>query len=180
MRRRADLSGFPVVEIDSGRTLGRITDIVFDFDQGRLQGFVVEGAGDRGYLAFDQVESIGSSAVTARAGAGLEPAPSSAPRTAAPGTDAAGTDAPAAGRGPVGLRVITRDGRVLGFIDDIIFDPDSGVVWGYQVTGGLLSDLVDGKKAVPLTDELVVGPDSVVIPDGGLRGSGENEGAVQG
>jgi len=177
MRRRADLCGLPVVEIDSGRTLGQIADTVFDLDRGRLEGFIVEGAAGRVYLSFDQVYNIGANAVTVGAEAYLHPAaasPGSAP--GATGTD----DCPPAGRrAPLGLRVVTRGGQLAGLIDDIIFDPESGTVWGYQVTTGLLSDLVDGKKAVPLTDELVIGPDSVIVPDGGLLGAWEAEGGTK-
>jgi uncharacterized protein YrrD len=52
---------------------------------------------------------------------------------------------------------------MLGYVDDVIFDPESGAVWGYELTTGLLADFVDGRKTLPLTEGLVVGPDSVVV-----------------
>lgn len=148
MRRRGDVTGLPVVMIDSGLQLGRVKDVVFDFGRGRLTGLVVSRRGRDIFLPFDLVHSLGQTAVTVGAEAVLLPAD---PAQATPI--------------PKGRRVLTRDGQVLGQVDDVIFDPDSGAVWGYEVTGGFITDFVDGRRAVPLTDEIVIGPDAMVVPE---------------
>jgi len=147
MRRRTELSGIPVVELDSGRVLGKVKDVDINLANGRLRGLVVALGRKEGFIPFDQIYHLGAAAVTVGAEAPILPHR----REEDPF--------------PVGKRVFNREGRVLGVIDDVLFDGESGSVWGYQVTAGLLSDFVDGKKGVALTNELVVGPDSVVITD---------------
>ncbi len=150
MRRRSEVAGLPVVRVDSGQTVGRVKGARLDLGHGRLEGFVVScRRGGEAFLPFDQVHSLGPNAVTIGAEAVLLPAGASVEE--------------GSGGSPLGRRVVTREGAVLGLVDDIIFDPESGAVWGYQVSGGFVSDFVNGKKAVPLTDEVVVGPDSVVV-----------------
>lgn len=159
MRRRGEVAGLPVIVVDSGKAVGWVKELVFDLGQGRLRGLLVVSGGRDVFLPFDQVHCLGPTAVTVGAEVVMLPA-----------EGAGGKVEPF----PQGKRVLTREGQVLGFIDDVIFDPDSGAVWGYQVTAGFISDFVDGKKALPLTDDLVVGPDSVVVTgEDVLRGAGE-------
>ncbi|HCW51149.1 MAG TPA: hypothetical protein DGR79_03645 [Clostridiales bacterium] len=168
MRGRVEVTGLPVVETGSGRVLGRVKDLAFDLGRGRLEGLVVGTGRGEAFLPFDDVKSLGEAAVMVETGTVL--APGRRPDRAESSPD--GTDY------PLGKKVLTRDGRVLGTIDDVIFDPDSGAVWGYQVSAGFLTDFVDGKKAVPLTDELIVGPDSVVVPDDELRSPADGPGGT--
>ncbi len=147
MRRRAEVAGLPVVVIDSGRVLGHVTDAVFDLDNGRLDGLKVSARGAELYLPFAHVYNLGATAVTVGAEAVLQ------------------AEVPRGSGFPKGRRVLTRGGELLGLVDDVIFDPDSGAVWGYEMTGGFIADFVEGRKTVPLTDEIVIGPDALVIPE---------------
>lgn len=158
MRRRGEVAGLPVVVIDSGRTLGRVKDAVFDLGRGRLTGLIVSCRGVDAFLTFDEVHNLGQTAVTVGAEAVLVPMPAAAAGEASSTTEPAGPF-------PKGRRVLTRDGQVLGQVDDVIFDPDSGAVWGYEITGGFISDFINGRKAVPLTEEIVIGPDAVIVPE---------------
>jgi len=174
MRCRAEVVGLPVVEIDSGRVIGRVKDLVFDLGHGRLESLIVQAGRSEVRLPFDQVHSLGESAVTVGAEVRFEPVEGGSKAAAAATACVA----------PMGKRILSREGRVLGLVDDVIFDADSGAVWGYQVSAGLLVDFVEGKKAVPLTDELIVGPDSVVVAEDTLpfpEGCPEEtEGGIQG
>jgi uncharacterized protein YrrD len=154
MRRRTELAGLPVVEIDSGKVRGKVKDLDFDLDKGRVRGIIVVSGRTEGFIPFDQIYHVGAAAVTVGVEAQILPLE----RHSDPF--------------PLGKRVFSREGRALGVIDDILFDGESGSVWGYQVTAGLLSDFVEGKKGVALTDELVVGPDSIVVTDAGLERPG--------
>lgn len=162
MRRRGDVAGLPVVVVDSGKSVGRVRDGVFDLGRGRLKGLLVVCGAEELYLPFDQVHSLGATAVTVGADAVLLSVGDGLSAEAQPV--------------PQGKRVMTREGEVLGVVDDVIFDAESGAVWGYQVTGGFISDFVDGKRNVPLTEEIIVGPDALVVPGiGSLRPVGGDE-----
>jgi uncharacterized protein YrrD len=151
MRRRGAVDGLPVVVVDSGRTVGRVKEGVFDPDHARLTGFIVAAGPAELYLPFDQVHSVGATAITVGAEAVLLPVEVGLPAQV--------------GSIPEGKRVVTREGELLGIVDDVIFDGESGAIWGYQVSGGFVSDFIDGKRNLPLTDELVIGPDAIVVAD---------------
>jgi len=161
MRRAGEIAGLPVVVVDSGLVIGRVKELVFDFGHGRLAGFVVGGRDGVGYLPFDQVYSLGGTAVTVGVEAvfvPLDSVPAPVKRLLEARNDS-----------PRGRRVLTRTGRMLGRVEDILLDAESGAVWGYELTGGFIDDFINGRKAVPLTDEIVTGPDTLVVPDDGQR-----------
>lgn len=161
MRSRAEIKDLPVVDVDSGRVLGRVKELLVDLSHGRVTGLLVAAGRRQLFLPFDKVETLGDSVVTVGAAVSLEPAHDVDPQD-----------------GPVGKRVVNRDGRLLGQVGDIIFDAESGCLWGYELSAGVLADFVEGRKAVALTDELVIGPDSVITPDGALPYPEEIEGGV--
>ncbi len=186
MRRRTDLKGLPVVRVDSGETVGRVRDVVLDLEHGRLLGLKVALGRREVFVPWDDIHGLGVSAVTVEAGVVLGKdrgapgqggaARGDATRAAAEGAaDSEGEPGAShvAAPGVLGKRVLSRDGREVGLVDDVIIDAESGSVWGYQVSGGFISDFVDGKRGVPLTDELVVGPDTVILGEDYPRDGGE-------
>ena len=50
----------------------------------------------------------------------------------------------------IGLRVLTRDGRDLGTVHDVCFDPADGCVQGYLISGGVVADVAEGRRFLPL------------------------------
>lgn len=167
MRRGLEVAGLPVVQLDSGRVVGRVKEAVFDLARGRLEGLRVVVDRVEVFLAFDQVYSLGENSVTVGAEVAFAPASQmgGSGRSPTAGPQPAGAGRPGARPGgAVGKRVLDAEGRVLGFVDDVLFDPESGAVWGYEVSAGFISDFVEGRKSVPLTEELVVGPDSILLP----------------
>lgn len=64
----------------------------------------------------------------------------------------------------VGKRLVTREGDDLGIIADLVFDPDSGAVLGYELSGGFIRDVTEGKGFIPVTADLTVGRDAVISP----------------
>ena len=49
----------------------------------------------------------------------------------------------------IGARVLTKDGRDLGIVEDVCFVPEDGSVSGYLVSRGLVTDLAEGKGFLP-------------------------------
>ncbi len=65
----------------------------------------------------------------------------------------------------MGKRLISQGGDDLGVIDDLVFDPVSGAIAGYQVSGGVVRDLLEGKDYIPVAAGLIIGKDAVICPD---------------
>lgn len=160
--RRRDLIGRPVIELDSGRYLGEAREIIVDLDSGRVVGIVVQ----RGrwfhstwFLPFESVSSCGDGAITVEDDQMLMPHSEFARRRGSSHHQL------------VGKRVLSDRGRDIGTLDDIFFDPGSSAVTGYQISGGVIQDLLDGKRSIPAVP-LVFGHDAVIITDDGTPDEG--------
>jgi uncharacterized protein YrrD len=106
------------------------------------------------------------------------------------GRDEAPEMRPVLDRGNVlmGTRIMTTDGRDLGKMTDIFFDEKTGVLEGYEVSGGMFADAYTGRSFVPAPKTVKIGQDvAFVEPEvlhlmqeqvGGLRGAAEGAAAT--
>jgi uncharacterized protein YrrD len=60
-------------------------------------------------------------------------------------------------------RILTTDGRDLGTMVDLYFDSETGVVEGYEVSGGLFADAYSGRSFVPTPQTLKIGKDVALV-----------------
>lgn len=51
----------------------------------------------------------------------------------------------------MGDRVFDEQGKELGTVSDFIIDCDNKEIWGVEVSGGIMRDLLDGRGEVPLS-----------------------------
>jgi uncharacterized protein YrrD len=80
-----------------------------------------------------------------------------------------------------GTRILTTEGLDLGTLIDLFFDEQSGLVEGYEVSGGVFADAYSGRSFVPAPETLKIGPDVAFVPPetaqmmegqvGGIRGA---------
>ncbi|HEY3314307.1 MAG TPA: PRC-barrel domain-containing protein [Bacillota bacterium] len=156
MRTRRGIIGLPVISLQTGKRLGVVKDLLLSRRGDRLSGLrvVCPGRFWRKAIRFKDIQSLGEDAVIVQDQTVLL-APSRV----------SGVEAGEHGReSPHDKRVITTDGRDLGIVDDLVIDPGTGGILGYQVSGGLFRDVVDGKLVLPITPGMVVGQDAVIVP----------------
>jgi uncharacterized protein YrrD len=157
MRKGQDVIGKPVVAYNTGEKLETISDLIFDQDSNRLLGFLVDEAGwfsEAKVLPITDIKAIGLDAVIV------------------PTVDAiaSASNTPAIKqvleRNNIlkGTRIMTLDGRDLGTMVDLYFDAQTGVVEGYEVSGGLFADAYSGRSFVPAPDTLKIGEDVAFVP----------------
>lgn len=150
--RRRDIIGRPILAQDSGRYLGEVREVVVDLANTSVLGVVVL----RGrwfqtvwFLPFEDIASCGDGALLVESEDALIARSDYDQRASADGR-------------LVGKRILDATGRDVGTLDDIFFDPRTRQVTGYQVSGGLIDDLIDGKWALPAV-ALTVGSDALLI-----------------
>lgn len=179
MRKGKDIVGKPVIAYDSGEQVDLIIDLIFDQDENRLLGFLIDEGGwfsDAKVLPLDLVKAIGIDAVII------------------PSKDviAVSSQYPAIHRILErnnilnGTRIMTTDGRDLGTLVDFYFDQMTGVVEGYEASGGLFADAYSGRSFVPAPHTLKIGEDVAFVPAetadlmeeqvGGLKAAIQNAG----
>jgi uncharacterized protein YrrD len=146
--------GLPVFDLSAGQELGLIRDILLDKDL-TFQGLLLETKGlfRRGrYIPSTFIHAIGEDCVTITDQARIAPLPEP--------NELIGIASSAL----KGKSIVTEDGRFLGLIEDVYLQDEIGKIAGYEVSDGLLSDLMDGRKMVRHKDGVTIGEDAVVIP----------------
>jgi sporulation protein YlmC with PRC-barrel domain len=137
--------GRDVVETTSASTLGSVEGLVVDVPNHRLSGVVMAS----GIVPWSTFGSVGRDALTVPSAEVVEE----------PTTDEE-LDAIAGRSDPIGRRVITEDGRLLGKVADVSFDPESGAIRRFLLN----DDDVDGRRLIG------IGTYAVVVSSSGGRG----------
>ncbi|HEY9627222.1 MAG TPA: PRC-barrel domain-containing protein [Coleofasciculaceae cyanobacterium] len=157
MRKGSDILGKPIVAYDSGEKFSRVKDLVFDQDSNQLLALLVEEGGwfsDAQVIPFQGVQAIGSDAV-------IVPSESTVVRV---------SQVPEVKRILShnnilkGTHILTTDGRDLGKMIDLYFDEQTGVIDGYEVSGGLFADAYSGRSYVPAPHTLKIGEHVAFVP----------------
>ena len=157
MRKGSDILGKPIVAYDSGNKFSRVKDLLFDQDSNQLLALLISEGGwfsDTLIIPFQGIQAIGSDAVIV------------------PSEDAVmkARKLPEAQqilkRNNIlkGTHIITTDGRDLGGMVDLYFDEQTGVIEGYEVSGGLFADAYSGRSFVPAPHTLKIGEHVAFVP----------------
>jgi uncharacterized protein YrrD len=157
MRKGSELIGKPVVSFDTGQQIETIRDIVFDQAYNMLLGFVVDEGGwfsSARVLPLEHVQVIGPDTVIVGS------------KQAVVMADAAPAFRKILENNNVlkGTKIVTTDGRDLGKFVDLYFDEKTGVLEGYEVSGGIFADTTTGRSFIPAPQTLKIGNDVAFVP----------------
>ncbi|MEF3303106.1 PRC-barrel domain-containing protein [Paenibacillus sp. GYB003] len=158
MRKAQHIIGLPVIAIETGKQAGTAKDVVIGRDWNVL-GVLIDSKhwfSSSRYIAWDDIVSIGADAVTI-----------SDEQVVRPWNDdhADFVYLLDGGFKLKGLPVITANGDQLGFVEDVYFGTQMDKkILGYELSGGLISDLTEGRKWLPSPNEATLGEDAVVVP----------------
>jgi len=157
MRNGKGLIGKPVVSYDTGERFKNIVDLIFDQENNIILGFLVDEGGwfsNALVLPLENIKAIGSDAVIVHSREAIAPA----------------NDFPLIQsileRDNIlrGTKIMTVDGRDLGTMSDLYFDDTTGVIEGYEVSGGIFADAYSGRSFVPAPETLKIGEDVAFVP----------------
>jgi len=171
MFRATELCGRSVVDVDTGRKLGRVDQVILDPRARRVAALVVSSgrslldSGQRVEIPATAILAIGPDALTVRY---LEGA-----------ADAADLEQLPRLEDVVGKRVVTQGGTLVGSVDDVLLDAARGRIVGYALgpAGGAgrleqqITRLFSGTEAradarvIPAEVDVRLGGDVIVIPD---------------
>ena len=154
--RRLDVIGLPVMHQQYGKPIGRVEELLFNKPGGRLIGFTLMGGtwwqGVPVY-PFEEVAVIGISAIlvrdaeavlTAKHQEKLEELKANSVRL-------------------VGKRIIDDSGNDLGYIDDVFFETNHGKIVGYQISRGIIQDLLFCKTFLAADSDLTWGEEVAIL-----------------
>ncbi len=169
MIKASQLIGRAVIDMEAAERLGRIKEIIVQRDGERVAGFVVVHrativgtGGTRLTIPASAVYSIGPDAMTVRGSAMTE-------RLAELDNLPRMSDI-------IGHKMVTRSGRLLGLIDDMLINGVDGTIVGFVVGEGVrnkLENIFNPQRSrvrgyVRADADLHVGKELIVVPDDAL------------
>src|SRR5438067_2432678 len=169
MIKASQLVGRAVIDMEAAQRLGRMKEIIVQNNGERVAGFVVVHGetivgtgGTRRSIPASALHSIGPDAITVRGSALKERA-----------SDLEGLPRMS---DVIGHKMVTRSGRLLGSIDDMLIDGADGTIIGYVIGEGVRNKLENIFKPqrsrvhgyVRADADLQVGNDLIVVPDDAL------------
>src|ERR1051325_4353145 len=168
MIKGSQLSGRSVIDMEAAERLGKIKEIIVQRDGERVAGFIVVHGetivgtgGKRRMIPASAVYSIGPDALTVRASRMQELAElDNLPRMS----------------DIIGHKMVTRTGRLLGVIDDMLINGTDGSIVGFIVGEGgrnKLENIFNSQRPrihgyVRADADLHVGKELIVVPDDAL------------
>ena len=143
MIRATELAGRAVIDLDAAEKLGKVQKVILDPDARRVAGFVVSrgsslfGEGTHITVPASRVYAVGPDAITLRQDlAGQE--------------DTAMLDSLPRVSDLIGRKVVSRNGRFLGDVRDVLINDGTGQIVGYLLADehpmARLEELVSGAK----------------------------------
>jgi len=156
------LIGMPVIALADGENKGAVHDVIYSPGEGRLLAFTVTrggglfSSGDTFLLDAQSLHALGEDAITITDDTVLQPLGG--------GSDVR-TYEEQAGEPVLGKRLMTENGKFLGAIDDVLVDRQSRRVVAYEVSGGLVHDMMKGQTDVPVDHIISIGHDVVIVPE---------------
>ncbi|MFD1730019.1 PRC-barrel domain-containing protein [Deinococcus malanensis] len=142
MIKGKEILGKNVVAINTGQRVDSVRDVVFDHQANQVLGLLVDEGGwfrAARVVPFEHIRSFGEDAIMIGDAGDLT-------TTREDGRLAEVLESKTS---LIGMTLLTTDGQDLGKIADVLFDEHTGRVEGYEATGGLFSDLSNGRTFVP-------------------------------
>ena len=158
MRKAKSLLGLNIVSQLEGKQLGSVRDVIFDEEAHKLIALLLSdrelfGMIDATVIPWTQVREIGPNAI-------MVPSEEVILKAHADPIIAEAFDQK---RKLDGKKVTTVRGEDLGTVSDLYLD-DNGRVVAFEVSGGLYSDAMSGKRYMELPTEITVGEDRILVP----------------
>lgn len=148
MRKGRDFLDKPIIDINSGKLLGYVKDFKPD-ENGKIAGIYMADLQKKAFfIPFEKVSSLGRDAVLVNGYIYHQEPEENQLDTKYKGS-----------------LVMTVSGNNMGTINDVVFEEKDGSITGYEVSDGLLMDVVVGRKIISVSNVLSYHDDAVIIGD---------------
>lgn len=140
MHKMRNLLGLPVLSLGTGKQIGKVQDVILDIEHFSICGITVDmlvwtevAVG----IYYKDILSIGGDAIMIRNSECFIP------------IDALLADKTSL-KQICDKEVFTESGYHIGFIGDVLFTNKTGEIRAYQISEGLITDLLYGRKIMPI------------------------------
>ncbi|CQR57669.1 PRC-barrel domain-containing protein [Paenibacillus sonchi] len=153
-----EMIGLAVYEVEEGNEIGKIVDILLDSNW-NITGIELESkaffSSHVKVVAWEDIVAYGEDAVMIRSKESIVKADTDhIPYTFLLGK-----------KKLKDLQVLTASGTILGRVSDVYFDQKLGnTIVALEISDGLVTDLIEGRKWLPCSEGMSIGENSVLVP----------------
>jgi len=145
--------GFPLLLIDEGRKSGIINEMVFDIENGIVQGLINIGIGRKqNFIKLSDIKLLEDKAVIQDSGS-------------MKAWDKRKKDNKRFifGKELITKKVFDYNGNDLGYVCDLFMDFDTGYLEAFQLTDGIIEDIIEGRKIIPVFGKIVLKEEGLFV-----------------
>ncbi len=155
LHRYSEVLNLPVICADSGRKAGVVKDILFSPEEKQVKALLLERSGvsvRKRVVFLRELISLGDdAAIVDNAGCVSD-------------MDRVSFKRYFKDEGSlIGLKVFSKAGGEVGVVRDVIFDYRTGRIEGFEISDGLLQDVMHGRKLLPLFGKVELGKEFAVV-----------------
>lgn len=155
LHRYSEVLNLPVICADSGRKAGVVKDILFSPEERQVKALLLErsGVSVRKQVVFlSELISLGDDAAIVDNASCVSD------------MDRVSLKKNFKDEGSLlGLKVFSKEGGEVGVVRDVIFDYRTGRIEGFEISDGLLQDMMHGRKLLPLFGKVELGKEFAVV-----------------
>jgi len=172
MRKSRKYISMPIISLKEGIQIGTVRSLVVDPASMDIAALVIDQRGwfrEQKIIPYAKVKSIGNDAITIDESSNVQKTVS------LPGILKLMKER----ANPIGTRVITESGGVLGLVDEYYIEEITGKILCLEISGKLLESLYKGKALLAIENVVTMGSDVIVVTadapsklekvDGGLQ-----------
>ncbi len=172
MRKSKRFVSMPVISLEGGRQIGVVKEIVVDPAGKKVAALIVDQKGwfkEQRFIPYHRIHSIGKDAVTIEKTSGVEKA------AGLPGIVGMLKERVRI----TGAKIVSENGKTLGYVDDYYVDTASGTIAGLEFSGNFLNGMIRGRAFIDITYVRTLGKEVVVITNEGVENTFKLEGGIQ-
>ena len=176
--RYSKVLNLPVICADNGSRAGTVKEILFGTGDRQVKALLLEQKGlsaRRRIIRFDGSVVLGEDAVIV----GSSNSVADMDRTSFRETFGDETAPMGDEGGLIGTKVFSKAGNEVGVIRDVIFDPSTGRIEGFEISDGLLQDVIQGRKVLPLLGKTEFGREFAVVDNEAVDEMKETGGGIR-
>ena len=154
MKKGEELVGLSVMTVEKGDLLGEIVDVIYMPVSRKLVGFLITKDKNKYFIASHNIKEVGRDVVIVNDPDCLQEC-----------HEIPGMGIKCEGNTLAGQKVVTTSGRELGIVSDLVIDEKDLSVVGYEISSGLIQDLLEGRDILSLEKDIQYGKDGLILND---------------
>jgi uncharacterized protein YrrD len=155
LRKYSEVLNLPVICADSGKKAGIVKDILFSIEERQVKALLLERervSVKKRVVFLSELISLGTDAAIIDNSGCVSDMDRIAFKKSFEDEGSL-----------IGLKVFSKAGGEVGIVRDVIFDCRTGRIEGFEISDGLLQDVMNGRKLLPLFGKVELGKEFAVV-----------------